>query len=155
VDLSPFLHRIADELVIEFDNHSIEVKWEEDLQSPLFVLADREKLKRVIMNLLDNCLKYMNQDPKQLTIGIKRQDELAIIKIADNGPGIHPDSLPHIFERFYREEPSRSQAAGGSGLGLAIAKQIIEGHGGTIWAVSEPGQGTSVFFTLKIFVDRR
>ncbi|MFX3635993.1 MAG: sensor histidine kinase [Candidatus Pristimantibacillus sp.] len=155
VELSPFLHRIADELAIEFDNHVVEVQWEEDLQQPLFVLADREKLKRVIMNLLDNCLKYMNQHPKQLTIGIERQEEHAVIRIVDNGPGIQRESLPHIFERFYREEPSRSQAAGGSGLGLAIAQQIIEGHGGTIWAISEPGQGTSIFFTLKIFVDRR
>ncbi|MBW7475873.1 HAMP domain-containing histidine kinase [Paenibacillus oenotherae] len=155
VELGPFLHRIADELAIEFDNHAVTVKWEEEHEQPLFVLADREKLKRVIINLLDNSLKYMNQSPKQLTIAIERNDEQATIKIADNGPGIHHDSLPHVFERFYREEPSRGQAAGGNGLGLAIARQIIEGHGGTIWAESEPGQGTSVFFTLKIFVDRR
>lgn len=155
LELSPFLHRIVDELAIEFETHVVEVKWEEADSAPLFVLADQEKLKRVIMNVLDNGLKYMNQNPKQLIIGIELQNEFAIIKIADNGPGIHPDSLPHIFERFYREEPSRSQAAGGSGLGLAIAQQIVEGHGGTIWASSEQGQGTSIFFSLKIFKDRR
>ncbi|URN95177.1 MAG: HAMP domain-containing histidine kinase [Candidatus Pristimantibacillus lignocellulolyticus] len=155
VELSPFLHRIVDELAIEFDNQEVNVTWVENIHSPIFVLADQEKLKRVIMNLLDNCLKYMNQSPKQLTIGIERQEEYAIIKIEDNGPGIDGDSLPHIFERFYRVEPSRSQIAEGSGLGLAIAQQIIEGHGGTIWAISEPGQGTSIFFTLKIFIDRR
>jgi len=156
LELSPFLHRIADELAIEFDNHAVELRWEEKLQEPIYVLADAEKLKRVMMNLLDNCLKYMKQHPKRLTIGIERQDEHALVRISDNGPGIHPESLPHIFERFYREEPSRSPAApGGSGLGLAIAQQIIEGHGGEIWATSEPGQGTNVYFTLKIFVDRR
>lgn len=155
VELSAFLHRIANELAIEFDNHKVQVNWEMAQQMPLFVLADQEKLKRVIMNLFGNSLKYMNQDPKHLIIGFERQDEYAMIKIADNGPGIHPDALPHVFERFYREGPSRSQAAGGSGLGLAIAQQIIEGHGGTIWADSEPGRGTAVFFTLKIFVDRR
>ncbi|SDS66766.1 Signal transduction histidine kinase [Paenibacillaceae bacterium GAS479] len=156
VELSPFLHRIMDELAIEFENDAVEVTWEEDLQKPLFVLTDAEKLKRVIMNLLDNSLKYMNQHPKRLKIAIGQQAEFALIEISDNGPGIDPESLPHIFERFYREEPSRSQAVvGGSGLGLAIAKQIIEGHGGTIWAVSEPDQGMSVFFTLKISVDRR
>nr|WP_306220633.1 HAMP domain-containing sensor histidine kinase [Cohnella sp. WQ 127256] len=155
VELSGFLHRIVDELAIEFDNHAVEVSWEQAFLEEWFVLADREKLKRVIMNLFDNCLKYMNQDPKIITIGIEKQGELAVVKIADNGPGIQQESLPHIFERFYREEPSRSRAAGGSGLGLAIAQQIIEGQGGTIWATSELGQGTSICFTLKIFVDRR
>lgn len=156
LELSHFLHQIAEELTIEFDNHSVELKWEEKLQEPIYVLADAEKLKRVMMNLLDNCLKYMKQHPKRLTIGIERQDDHALVRISDNGPGIHPESLPHIFERFYREEPSRSPAAsGGSGLGLAIAQQIIEGHGGEIWATSEQGHGTNVFFTLKIFVDRR
>lgn len=156
LELGPFLHRIADELAIEFDNHGVELIWEEELDEPLYVLADAEKLKRVIMNLFDNCLKYMKHQPKQLTIGFMKQAEYSLIKIADNGPGIPPDSLPYIFERFYRGEPSRSPGApGGSGLGLAIAQQIIEGHGGRIWAASEPGQGTSLFFTLKNFVDRR
>ncbi|MOA46835.1 Sensor protein kinase WalK [compost metagenome] len=97
----------------------------------------------------------MNQTPKKMTIGIENQGNYALVKSADNGPGIQQESLPHIFERFYRVESSRSRGAEGSGLGLAIAQQIIEGHGGTIWATSEPGQGTTIFYTLKIFTDRR
>nr|WP_157334971.1 HAMP domain-containing sensor histidine kinase [Paenibacillus lutrae] len=155
VELNGFLHRVVGELAIEFDTHSVEVSWEQAPRQERFVLADREKLKRVMMNLFDNCFKYLNQDPKKITIGIEERGEHIRVKLADNGPGIKRESLPHIFERFYREEPSRSLGAGGSGLGLSIARQIIEGHGGTIWAASEPGQGTSVYFTLKIFVDRR
>jgi len=156
VELSPFLHRVVSELSIELDNQAVEVRWAEDEQpQPLFVLADREKLKRVLMNLLDNSLKYMDQHPKQLAIGIKRREDGVLISISDNGPGIDPDALPHIFERFYRVEPSRSPSVRGSGLGLAIARQIIEGHGGEIWADSAPGQGTTISFTLKYFVDRR
>lgn len=156
IELSPFLCNVADELAIEFDNYQVELIWQDKLQQPLFVLADREKLKRVLMNLLDNCLKYMNQHPKQITIALKHQGEYAVIHIKDNGPGIPQESLPHIFERFYRAEPSRNQVvASGSGLGLAIAQQIIEGHGGEVWASSELGKGTSISFTLKIFEGRR
>ncbi|MCM3749390.1 HAMP domain-containing histidine kinase [Paenibacillus pasadenensis] len=156
LELSPFLHRIADELAIEFENNAVEVTWEEELGGPLFVLADAEKLKRVVMNLLDNSLKYMNQPPKRLNITIQRTDKQAVVIVADNGPGLEESSLSQIFERFYREEPSRSQAiVSGSGLGLAIAKQIIEGHGGSIWAESKPGSGLSVYFTLKLYEDRR
>ncbi|WP_238327476.1 sensor histidine kinase [Paenibacillus gorillae] len=153
--LLPFLKNLIEELAIDLDNEQVEVSWLAEGAEELFVLADREKLKRVVVNLLSNCLKYMVSHPKRITIGLDAKDGFAIVQIKDNGPGIQPDALPHIFERFYREEPSRSKAAGGSGLGLAIAKQIIEGHGGEIGAESLPQQGTSIYFTLKIFEDRR
>lgn len=70
--------------------------------------------------------------------------------VADTGSGIPPNSLPHIFERFYRVERSRSRADGGTGLGLAIAKQLVEAHGGRIWATSAIDQGTTVTFTLPL-----
>ncbi|CAM3315776.1 HAMP domain-containing sensor histidine kinase [Paenibacillus lupini] len=156
LELGPFLYNVADEMSIEFHDQDVELVWEKMPEQPLFVLADREKLKRVILNLFDNCLKYMNQQPKQITIAIEYQAEDVVITMKDNGPGIPEGDLPHIFERFYRVEPSRNQSkAGGSGLGLAIAQQIIEGHGGKISASSELGRGTSISFTLKIFEDRR
>jgi len=68
--------------------------------------------------------------------------------VRDSGEGIAPEDLPHVFERFYRGEKSRSRGTGGAGLGLAIARGIVEAHGGRIWIESAPGQGTKVCFTL-------
>ncbi|GLX69609.1 sensor histidine kinase [Paenibacillus glycanilyticus] len=156
LELRPFLYNIADEMSIEFHNQQVELAWMAMPERPLYVFADREKLKRVVMNLFDNCLKYMNQPPKKITVVMERQTEFAVIQIKDNGPGIPEEDLPHIFERFYRVEPSRNQSvAGGSGLGLAIAEQIIDGHGGRISASSKLGHGTCITFTLKIYEERR
>ena len=73
-----------------------------------------------------------------------------VFAVTDTGTGIPSEALPHIFERFYRVDRSRSRADGGTGLGLAIAKQLVEAHGGRIWAASEPGQGTQLSFALPL-----
>ncbi|MBH5317359.1 HAMP domain-containing histidine kinase [Paenibacillus sp. GSMTC-2017] len=155
IELHAFLRYSLKEMSIELDQNKIQVTWRNETDELAYVMADTEKLKRVIVNLVDNCLKYMTGQPKKIEIGFSSRSEDCLVWITDNGPGIHPDSLPHIFERFYREEPSRSRDAGGSGLGLAIAKHIIEGHGGQIWAESSHGHGTTIFFVLKKFVDHR
>lgn len=149
LELNGFLRHSLEEMSIELDQGKIDVTWSNERNELAYVLADREKLKRVIINLVDNCLKYMIQEPKKIEVGISMRTEDCLVWISDNGPGIHPDSLPHIFERFYREEPSRSRSAGGNGLGLAIAKHIIEGHGGQIWAESSHGNGTTIFLYSK------
>jgi signal transduction histidine kinase len=116
----------------------------------LFVNADREKLRRVIQNITDNSIKHLEHEPKRIDIELSVENREAIVRIRDNGCGIAPDALPHIFDRFYRADPSRSEATGGSGLGLAIVKQIVEGHGGRVWAESAEGEGTTVSFALPI-----
>ncbi|MFD0961345.1 sensor histidine kinase [Paenibacillus chungangensis] len=157
LELVSFLRHTLDEMAIELDQHNVDVAW--NCPSPpeqsIFVMADSEKLRRVIVNLVDNSLKYMVREPKTLTIGVKRGPERAEVWIKDNGPGIKPESLPHIFERFYREEESRDQSAPGYGLGLAIAKGIMEGHGGDISIKSSVGEGTTVFLSLQNFTDHR
>ena len=75
------------------------------------------------------------------------------VAIADNGPGVPDTDLPHIFERFWRGDPSRSRATGGSGLGLAIARHIIIAHGGRIWAAPTPGGGLTIAFWLPVSAD--
>lgn len=150
IDLREFLAQGTEDL--QFDLDKAGFKLDLDLaECPVMVIADREKLKRVIINIMTNSINFMDKEAGK--IGITLQDGpdqgFAAIKIEDNGPGIPPEALPHIFNRFYRVEPSRGGAAGGNGLGLAIARRIIEEHGGSIWAESLEDRGTSIFLTLK------
>jgi signal transduction histidine kinase len=111
------------------------------------IRIDVQRIGRVLNNLVDNALRYTLAGG---TVSV--QAELAQgsvrVMVQDNGEGISAEDLPHVFDRFYRGEKSRSQATGGSGLGLAIAKGIVEAHGGQIWAESQPGQGTRINFSL-------
>jgi histidine kinase len=113
------------------------------------VLADVQNLQRVIMNIIENAIKYRGEIPLTIDMYAKEQEDLVQVKIKDNGKGISAEDLPFIFDRFYRADKSRNTSIGGSGLGLAISKQIIEKHGGKIWVESEINKGTSIFFTLR------
>jgi signal transduction histidine kinase len=111
------------------------------------VLMDVQKIGRVLNNLLDNALRHTPEG------GVVQVTTLATpgcvqVDVRDTGEGIDEEDLPHVFERFYRGEKSRSRATGGSGLGLAIAAGIVEAHGGQIGVESGAGQGTRVWFTL-------
>jgi signal transduction histidine kinase len=111
------------------------------------VVMDIQKIGRVMTNLIDNALRHT---PAGGTVRILASGtpEAVQVEVADNGEGIHPEDLQHIFDRFYRGEKSRSRATGGSGLGMAIAKGIVEAHGGHIRVESTVGQGTSVLLNL-------
>lgn len=109
---------------------------------------DKDKIKRVIHNIVENSLKYIGMERGILLVRIEETQECVIVHIRDNGIGIQKNELPMIFERFYRTDSSRNSSTGGSGLGLAIAKKIIEEHAGQIWARSELGRGTQVSFSL-------
>jgi signal transduction histidine kinase len=89
-----------------------------------------------------------NQAPTQNS-KLKTQN-FVVIHVSDSGPGIAPEHLPHIFERFYRADRARARATGGAGLGLTIVKQLVEAHGGQVWAASRPGQGATFTFTLPV-----
>lgn len=117
---------------------------------PLAVMADREKLHRVLMNMIDNSMKYMDKPQKQIDVRVEQAADEVIVTIADNGAGIAEEAMPHIFDRFYRADPARNTTTGGSGLGLAIVKQLVEGHGGRVWARSEVGSGTDICFSLPL-----
>lgn len=113
------------------------------------VLADEHRIGQVLLNLLDNALQY-TPSGGSVTVEARQQDKAVAISVRDTGIGIPPEHLPHIFTRFYRVDKSRSRAGGGSGIGLTIAKHLVEAHGGTITAASQPGSGSTFTFTLPL-----
>lgn len=123
----------------------------EPMPGRLLVPMDGARIEQVLDNLLSNALKFSRTgttvtlhvapDPKQETVQVS---------VSDAGPGITPEDLPHIFERFYQGRSQARTAVAGSGLGLALAKKVVEAHGGRIWVESEVGKGTIVRFTLPL-----
>lgn len=111
--------------------------------APICVHGDRDRVSQVLTNLLSNAIRY-NHDGGQVHVGVAAENGAAVLTVTDTGVGIPPEALPHIFDRFYRVDEARSRSEGGSGLGLAICKTIVESHGGTITARSEPQGGTTI-----------
>lgn len=117
-----------------------------------FVEIDTDKLTQVIDNIISNALKY-SPDGGDIRFGFTVQDNMLKVMVSDDGMGIPKENVGKIFDRFYRVDKARSRAMGGTGLGLAIAKEMIEAHGGKIWAESDEGVGTTIFFTLPFELD--
>lgn len=116
---------------------------------PLFVTADRHRIMQVFVNLLDNAIKYGKKEGGRVKISFFDMDEHILAEVTDDGPGISPEYLPRIFERFFRVDKGRSRSQGGTGLGLAIVKHIMEAHNQTVTVRSTPGVGTTFGITLK------
>lgn len=112
------------------------------------VEGERDLLMQVMVNLVDNAIKYIPAGEK-VHVKAEIKGKYVQVTVRDTGPGIPAESLPRLFERFYRVDRARAREAGGTGLGLAIAKHVVEVHRGEIWAESSP-QGTSFFFTLPL-----
>ncbi|UKS25514.1 HAMP domain-containing histidine kinase [Paenibacillus sp. HWE-109] len=148
VNFASFLADWSDELDFELSKKGIHFKSEITIQETTLVSIDRDKMRRVFSNIVDNCLKYMNKSEKYITLQAKLAGASVVIDITDNGAGMDDEALPHIFDRFYRADPSRNSNSGGSGLGLAISKQMIEGHGGTIRASSKKEEWTCITINL-------
>jgi two-component system phosphate regulon sensor histidine kinase PhoR len=114
----------------------------------LRVRADADRLEQVLCNLVDNAIKYGRSQGTVSVVAHPANGEQVEVAVKDNGPGIPPESIERVFERFYRVDKARSREQGGTGLGLSIVKHIVQGHGGRAWARSELGQGATFFFTL-------
>jgi two-component system, OmpR family, phosphate regulon sensor histidine kinase PhoR len=114
----------------------------------LIATADANRLDQVFANLVDNAIKYGRAQGKVIVGGKKTDDGKIEIFVQDDGPGIPPEALDRVFERFYRVDKARSRDQGGTGLGLSIVKHIVQAHGGEVWVKSELGKGATFFFTL-------
>ncbi|MZQ82690.1 HAMP domain-containing protein [Paenibacillus sp. 5J-6] len=147
-DLASYFEDCVADHKYEYEKANLSLVLINELTEPVKVLIDRERLKRVVQNILDNAMTYVEKADGRIEIILRETRTSAIIEIKDNGKGIPENKLPHIFDRFYQVDPSRKS---GSGLGLAIAKQIIEGHDGKIWAKSAVGEGTQIMISLKKF----
>ncbi len=143
------IKEVYQSLYILSDAKKIKPAIKKGCEAPLFVYADKEKIKQVLFNLVENAIKY-GRYGGHITASVYKADENhALIEIGDDGSGIAPEHLPRIFERFYRTDIARSRDIGGTGLGLAICKHIIEAHGQVIHVRSKPDVGTTIGFTLE------
>jgi two-component system phosphate regulon sensor histidine kinase PhoR len=110
--------------------------------------ADADRVEQVLCNLVDNAIKY-GRTQGQVCVAARRADDRQIeISVQDDGPGIPPEAIERVFERFYRVDKARSREQGGTGLGLSIVKHIVQGHGGRAWATSQLGHSATFYFTL-------
>lgn len=119
------------------------------LSGEALVVADKQGLEQVVKNLLENSIRY-SPDGEVITVQIQESTAFARVAVSDLGPGIPKWALPRIFERFFRVDPARSRRDGGTGLGLAIVRHLVGAMGGEVWAESELGSGTTVYFTLPL-----
>jgi two-component system phosphate regulon sensor histidine kinase PhoR len=124
----------------------------DDTQEPIWVHADHDRIGQVLLNLIENAIKYGNEGGKVI-VHFNSRKKFIEISIRDNGPGIPNEHLSRIFERFYRVDKSRSKEIGGTGLGLAIVKHILQGHQTKIRVDSKPEKGTIFTFKLEKFED--
>jgi OmpR-family two-component system manganese-sensing sensor histidine kinase len=145
VQLDNLVKQVLEEFNELFKNKSIELKLTKS--QPLSLTADADQLKRLMTNLLQNAYRYTDTGGT-VQVGLDTFGRYARLVIADSGIGIPPESVPKIFDRFYRVDKSRSRAAGGVGLGLSIVRAIVEGHKGKIDVTSEVNKGTS--FTILL-----
>ena len=111
--------------------------------------ADRHRLRQLLLNLTENAIKF-NQPHGRVSIALSRNNGVAELKISNTGPGVPPEKLPRVFDRFYRGDPAHGYEIEGCGLGLSIAQWIAKSHGGSIQMVSEPDQLTTVTVTLPV-----
>jgi signal transduction histidine kinase len=148
LELAPLVRRVSSEIEVARGDHLVDVRADIPADLPP-VRADSERIHQVLFNLLDNAVRYTPPGGEVVVLA-KRVGSRCEVRVEDTGPGIPPEHLPFLFERFYRVDPARSRGEGGTGIGLAIARSVVEAHGGRIWAESQVGRGSVFAFDLAL-----
>jgi two-component system phosphate regulon sensor histidine kinase PhoR len=147
--IQDLIREVYDSLSIKTHAKNIRTVLKKGCEAPITVFADKEKIKQVLINLVENATKYGKQNGNIVASIYYTDDQHVLVEISDDGIGIEEEHLPRIFERFYRTDTARSRDKGGTGLGLAICKHIIEAHGQSIHVRSTPDVGTTIGFTVE------
>ena len=143
-----FMQQQIEEFKPMFAEQKRQLSFTSRLASAAVLRLDPERFQRVVQNILTNALKHTEAGTGVVRVSLRETTASVIMEFRDNGQGIAPEDLPHVFERFYRADSART-TGGGSGLGLAIAHQLVTGMDGRIWAVSPPGEGCSILISMK------
>jgi two-component system phosphate regulon sensor histidine kinase PhoR len=146
--INDLIKEVFESLEIKGKQYKIKLIFKQKYDESIVVYADREKIRQVLVNLIDNSFKY-GKEEGSTSLSLFVLDDLVLVEVTDDGIGIEEKFLPRLFERFYRTDSSRSRQIGGSGLGLAIVKHIIEAHQQTINVRSTEGLGSTFGFTLQ------
>lgn len=149
INVVELVQSVFDLLEMKAEKKGITLTFDINYQKDIFILADRERIQQVLMNLIVNSIKYGKKaGTTEVSVEHLIKNKV-IVRVTDNGEGIKKEHIPRLFERFYRVDKSGSRKEGGSGLGLAIVKHIIEGHNEKIYVESEYGVGSEFSFTLE------
>ena len=149
ISANAYFDDCAEDLSVELESRNIEFDYFNYVNPDIKIIADPEQIRRVVHNIINNSLKYMDKPKEKINLRVKDIGDFIQVEIEDNGKGIAAKDLPNIFDRFYRTDASRNSSKGGSGIGLSIVKKIIEEHGGKIWATSRENIGTTMYFVLR------
>lgn len=149
ISANEYFNDCAEDLSFELESKNVDFNYQNFVDDEVKIIADAEQIRRVIHNIVNNSVKYMDKDRPKINLRVRDVGDFVQVEIEDNGKGIGSKELPHIFERFYRTDTSRNSSKGGSGIGLSIVKKIIEEHGGKIWATSKEKTGTTMIFVLR------
>jgi len=148
-DIVEITREVFDSLEMKIRKKRKDFHFSINTEKPVFVVADKKWIRQVLVNLVDNSIKYGRLKGGKTKVGFFDMDENILIEVTDNGSGIDEEDVPRIFERFFRTNSGRGRDKTGTGLGLAIVKHIIEAHDQTVNVRSRPDVGTTFAFTLK------
>ena len=153
MNVRSFFEDAAEELEVDLAAKNVAFEYQNSVAPGVQIIGDVEQLRRVINNIVGNSVKYMDKEEKKITLKVRDAGDEVEVAIGDNGKGIAAKDIGNIFDRFYRADSSRNSGQGGSGIGLSIVKKIMEDHGGRVWAQSVEGEGTTMTFSLRKYVE--